>query len=255
MAIQNTHFPSFQNDEHFEFCTNFVHLVNAIGAEKLKIAAPFATYLGCYGNEDEALKKIMKSDLTRKIHEADRERDVVFRGMAEANRSALNHFKPSVREAAIRLQIVFDTYGNVTKKAVSAETSAVYNLLTELMHKHEADMELVGLNPWAEELHGRNGAVEKLLESRYDESAERDGLNLREARLAVDEAYRVITMCVETYSVVETGETQAACKDFIARLNAIIERANTIVAQRKGRAAAKKAEEEAAKPKPDAPAE
>jgi len=253
--LQKIDFSKTRNDEHFEFFTHFLNLVNRFGAEKLKIAAQFALFLKFYEQEDEALKKIMKSDYTRKIHEADELRDEVFRGLVNANRAALTHFKPSVREAAIRMQIVFDTYGNVTQKAVDEETSAIYNLLKELSDKHEADMEPVGLNEWFEELHGRNGAVEKLMEDRIREAAERTSLVLRRVRGEVDEAYRVVTMCVETFSIVETGETQAACNDFIRELNLLIDRANTIVAQRKGRAAAKKAEEEAAKPKPDAPVE
>jgi len=242
--------------------THFVNLVNATGAEKLKIRKPFDLLLGFHREEDEALKKIFKSAMTAEIHAADTERDETFRGMAEANLSALRHFKPAVRKAAQRLQIVFDTYGNVARKSDEEETSAIHNLLSELMQKHEADMELVGLNPWAEELYMQNGGVEKMLEERDRESAARTDLVMKQARARVDEAYRAVTGRIDALAVVaadgllDDGDTSlaAAYADFIANLNITIDRFNARIAQRRGMAKAKK-EEEATKPKPDAPAE
>jgi hypothetical protein len=49
--------------------------------------------------------------------------------MAKHNKSLLKHFETAKRQAAERLQIVFNTYGNVAIKFLNEETNAIYNLL------------------------------------------------------------------------------------------------------------------------------
>ncbi|MDR2885305.1 MAG: hypothetical protein LBU95_00795, partial [Rikenellaceae bacterium] len=65
---------------------------------------------------------------------------------------------------------------------------------------------------------------------------------LREARLEVDAAYYAVVDRVGALSVVEGG---AVYEGFIARVNAVVERAAGILAARRGRAAAEKAREQA----------
>lgn len=57
----------------------------------------------------------MKSALTTKIHEADHIRDEVFRSLADTVKAATHHFDYRMRDAAVNLKIVFDTYGNVNE--------------------------------------------------------------------------------------------------------------------------------------------
>ncbi|MDR2968775.1 MAG: DUF6261 family protein [Tannerellaceae bacterium] len=248
-----------KNNEHFEFFTDFIELANSVGVEKLKIEKPFGALTLLFKEEDEALKKILKSDLTRQIHDTDEVRDEVFRGMLEANRSALKHFKPAIREAATRLGIVFDTYGNVAGMALSEETSAVQNLLDELTLRHTADMSTVGLTEWAKELRERNLEVRKLMAERDDETSERSTVVLREMRLRVDEIYRKIIDRLEVFATIDEEESEdddfseippgelkikavkatSPYAPFIVRLNALIERFNIAIAKRKGKAAKK----------------
>jgi hypothetical protein len=253
---------SIRNDEHFEFFTEFITLVNETGRGALQIAKPFDTFTALFAEEDEALKKISKSDLTRLIHEADEARDTVFRGLAEANLATLNHFRTDIRDAAIRLQIVFDTYGNVARKSVDEETSAVQNLLEELTKHHAADVAKVGLTDWAEELRVRNLAVRNLTMGRDDESAIRSPLVLRQVRGKVDEAYRKIASRIDAFAVIEEMNSEESDDDdygaippgelklkatkvaspyagFITRLNAAIERYNNRIAIRKRKVAKK----------------
>jgi hypothetical protein len=168
---------------------------------------------------DEALKKIVKSEFTAKIHEADKARDEIYVGMTEMNAAALKHFSPEIREAAGRLKIVFDTYGNVASKPLNEETSAIYNILQELQGKYAADVATVGIGQWVGELENRNKAFENLVKERFDETAARTDIVLREARGKLDEAYRIIAERINALAVVE-GE--AAYETFIRTLNAVI---------------------------------
>jgi ElaB/YqjD/DUF883 family membrane-anchored ribosome-binding protein len=169
--------------------------------------------------EDKALKKIMKSALTADILAADKRRDRLYRGMIDLNRAALIHFKDDVQEAAKRLKILFDTYGNVAKKPLNEETSAIHNLLQELNGKFAQDVVTVGIAEWVFELKASNQTFNLLIKDRYEETAMRTDLVLKDCRQKVDDVYRAIVERVNAYVVIE-GET--AYKDFISNMNAVI---------------------------------
>jgi hypothetical protein len=154
----------------------------------------------------------------------------------------MNHFDPAKVAAAARLEPVMRTYGNVASEALAKQSADLYNLLSELADNHQPDCEALGLLPWIAELDKRNVAVEKLMRERYGEQAGRPAGTLREARLEVDAAYYAVVDRVGALSVVEGG---AVYEGFIARVNAVIERAAGILAARRGRAAAEKAREQA----------
>lgn len=220
MKIESIHLYALRNDEHFQFNTEFRDLVNRFGAAALNIVPQFDTYVTLFNNEDEALKKIIKSALTADIQDADRTRDRLFRGMADACRAALNHFDPAVREAARRLKIVLDTYGNIAVKPINEETSAIYNMLQEFYGRYAADAALVGLTVWAQQLDISNRALDTLMKNRYDETALRTQLIMKQCRLLVDDAYRVIIERINALIVLQG--VMPPFGDFILTLNAVI---------------------------------
>ena len=220
LKIDKMHLAHLRNDAHFQFHTEFRDLVVQHNPETLKISPQFEAYQPLYAREDEALKKIVKSEFTAKIHEADKARDEIYLGMAETNTAALRHFDPDVRQAASRLKIIFDTYGNVTNKPLNEETSAIYNILQELKGKYAADAESVGLTLWVTELETRNLAFEALVKERFDETAARTtDIVMKQARAQLDEVYKTIVERINALAVVE-GVT--AYEAFIKTLNAVI---------------------------------
>jgi hypothetical protein len=243
MKIKKLKLSNLRNHEHFQFHTEFMNLAGKAGADKLKIEELLAAWLLLYRQEDEALQKILKSDYTTELSEADDERDRVFRGLADANRAALNHFNPKVHKAARQMQIVFDTYGNVAPLPVAEETSAVGNLLKELTENQEANLQETGLTPWVEELYRLNKAVEDLTASRNAEVSGRTDLVLRPVRRQVDEAFRAIAEKLDARTILDPDEILAG---FVHELNTIIDRYHLHLAQRKGPSEAKKEEEAAA---------
>jgi hypothetical protein len=220
MKIENIKLSSLRNDEHFQFNTEFRDLVNRFGAHALNITVQFNDYLPLFAQEDEALKKIVKRALTADLQEADRRRDLLFRGMVDANRSALRHFDPAVSEAAHRLKIVFDTYGNIAAKPLNEETSAIYNMLQEFNGRYAADAALAGLTPWVQQLEAANSAFDLLMKERYDETATRTHLVLKQCRGKVDEAYRAIVERINA-TIVLQGEAPPFT-EFINTFNAVI---------------------------------
>ena len=235
--IKKLDFYSLRNDEHFQFDSEFRELVALSNPITLKISAEFNQWEVLFEQEDEVLKQIRKSAMTEEILNADKKRDVTFAGMVEANKAALKHFQPAVKEAARKLKIVFDTYGNVARKSYDEETSAITNLLQDLMGKYNADVQTVGITAWMVELMANNNDFDQLIKGRDDESAERTELILKAVRMQIDAVYRTIVERLDALGVIEPTEDLA---EFVRRLNVVIERYNNRLAQRQGVAKAKK---------------
>jgi hypothetical protein len=227
-----------RNDAHFQFFTEFRDLAAAEGPEKLKIKPLLDAWAALYLREDEALKKIIKSEYTAKIQEADKARDEIFSGMVEITRASLKHYDETARAAAGRLKIVLDTYKNIDKKTVNEQTSAVTNLLQELKGKYAPDTAAVGVDGWAAELETRNNALGALIRERFDESASKSDIVLKEARAQVDKQYRTIAERINALVIVEGADVY---ESFIRRINAIIAKYARAINTSQGRRAAKKA--------------
>ena len=238
MKIKIIYSHQLRNDEHFQFNTEFKDLVNKFDAAELKIGAQFNDYLALFKQEDEALKKIMKSEFTLDLQDLDKRRDRLFRGITEISKTALYHFNEEVQEAGKRLKILLDTYGKIARKPMNEATSAIYNILQELNGKYAPDVALVAdLADWVAELETCNGSFDQLMKNRYEESAMKTDLVLKECRQKVDEAYQNIVEHINALVVIE-GE--ADYKEFIRNLNIVIEKYAVILAHRRGVAAAKK---------------
>ena len=246
MKIKKVDNTRFRNNEHFQFQTEFKDLVEEQTPAALKIESQYSNYLPCYADEDTVLQKIVKSATTENIDAADKTRDSTFRGMVDTNRGALNHFDSEVRAAAKRLQVVFDTFGNLAAKPVNEETSAIYNLLQELSANYMADAQKVGIVGWGTELDANNKALEALVKSRNDENAAKTELKMKETRVETDKWYTTIVERINALIIVEGAD---AYEVFVRKLNGYIDKYNDIVAQRYGKAAAKKAREEEEKKK------
>jgi len=216
IKIDTTH---LRNDAYFQFHTKFRSLVVDSGAEALKIDLQFNFYLPLYERMDEAFRKIIKSEFTAKIHEANKARGEIWAGMTEINFATLKHFNPQIKAAAARLQIVFNAYGDVVRKPSKEETLAIYNVLQELQDKYYDEMALVGIQFWAAELKIRNAAFETLDKKRQDEATCKTHIVLRKARVELDVVYRAIVDRVNALMVVE-GE--AAYEQFANKLNNVI---------------------------------
>jgi len=235
-----------RNDEHFMFHTEFHNLVTTATAETLRVAAQFANYTALLSKEDEGLKKITKSVLTAQIHDEDKKRDELYDGMSELTAALTKSPVQNKRDAANRLKIVFDTYGNISKKPLNEQTSAIINILQELKGQYAADAQLIGLTDYVTLIEAHNNTLETLVRERYDESTAKTDVVLREARQAVDTAYEDITARVNALALLEGGTT---VENFIRSLNTVIAKYTAILNARLGRKHHKpEAEEEPEEP-------
>jgi hypothetical protein len=237
MNIERVDFRSLRNNEHFQCQTEFKALVENY-QHPLNIDALFNdNYLPLYAEEDEAILKISKNTFTEDRLEADRRRDMTFRGMVDMSKAALNHFDENIVASAKRLKILFDTYGNIAQLPLQEETSAIYNLLQELGEKYSMDASAAGLSPWIIKLTEDNNAYEELVKKGYSEEAAKTELRVKEVRTKIDKVFRQIIDRLEALMLIE-GESNYI--EFVKKLNVQLEKYSNILAQRQGRAAAKK---------------
>jgi hypothetical protein len=230
-----------RNEEWFQFYTEFKTLVEQYTPAALNIDELFAVFLVLYSNSDEALEIIRKNAATGQLAEADTTRDIDFRGFAEAVKSALHHFDAAKREAARRLQITFDHYGNLARKPYDEETASIYNFVQEMNGKHASDIAVLGLNDWVIQLDADNKAFEALLKTRYAEDAGKTDLRMKDVRRETDRNYRDILDRIDALILINGDSAYAP---FVKELNIRVERYSDIIAQRKGRSAKRKGKEQ-----------
>lgn len=238
MKVQAIYLSSMRNDEHFQFHTEVLELLNRTGAAKLKVEALFEAYLQHYRRADEALKKINKSAFTEQLQQADKRRDEAFRGLLDTHRVALKHFRPQVREAAKKLTILFSTYGNLARKPLNEQTSGLYNLMQELTGAYEADIKAAELSDWVEELETASNEFIALYRERLEEAFQKPKAVLPQERKNMDAAYRGLVERLNAHAIVEEAQL---FRDCVERLNTLIAKYKLIMAQRAGRAKAKRA--------------
>jgi hypothetical protein len=220
------------NEEHFQYHTEFKDAVNQKGAQRLNIEALFNEYLSLNEQEFEALLLIRKSATTDQLAIADAERDEIFRGLADAHKSGLNHFNADKRAAATRLKVLFDQYGNVARKPYDDETADINKMMQEVSSTFAADVATLGIGDWFTELDRKNKAFDTLMKSRYTEGASKTELRMRQVRIDLDTVYRAIINRIDALMLIN-GDTNY--ESFVRELNTRVERYNTILAQRKGR--------------------
>ena len=230
MKIEKIFSNRLRNGEHFQFHSEFKKLVTKTGIDVLKIDTQFKDYLTLYDALDSGLKKVTKSVLTGKIEEADKARDEIWSGLVEINRGTTKHFVPKIREAAEKLKILFDSYGNLAIKPLNEQTALTYNILQELEGKYAEDTETVGIANWVAELKKRNTELDNLMSERFDESASKSNIVVKEARAEIDKALTTITERLYALAIIEGA---ANYETFIKTWNAIVEKYATSIKGKK----------------------
>jgi hypothetical protein len=128
--------------------------------------------------------------------------------------------------------VVIDHYGDLRSKSYNEETASVHNFLQDVNSRCAADVALLGIQEWIDELSVANRAFHDLMSQRFDAAAQ-EITNLREVRKAIDRVYGAIVDRINA-SILLYGEEPYA--EFVKKLNERIAYFKTTVAIRRGRA-------------------
>jgi len=241
MKVDSLHLNNQRNAAHYQFQTDFNQAVIRFTPQALCIVEAFEAFQLLYQDEGVALVSISKSAATDQLGNADHYRDGTFRGMSDTVSSKLNHFSAAIRDAAKRVMVILDGYGNLAPKPNDEESGLISGLIADLRTKLPADVTLLGIEDWIAELERQNNVFVALQASRNSEEASRTELRMKQVRIEVDAAYRKIVERINALIVVN-GE--APYTEFVKEINVRIARANDAIAQSKGRSASKPAPEE-----------
>ena len=227
------------NNEHYEFINEVIRTITAHTPEAIDIAALFPRLQASYLIEDDSYKIVVKSAYTRTIGEIDVARDGDVTNFKVNIRALQSHFLPAVREAAYRIMVELDAYGNITTKGYDAETADITNIIQALRGKLAADVATTGLGDWVDQIERTNLEFIEAVGGRYEEQSDKNSLvRLRAARLDTDASYRAIVNRINAGIEYNGADRYEA---FVADLNARVKHYNNIIAIRKGRNAAEKA--------------
>ncbi|MDR1866409.1 MAG: DUF6261 family protein [Bacteroidales bacterium] len=230
IRINYTH---LRNDAHVELHETADAMMVRYNPATLGIDVLYGEYKPLLNAELSLLNVLRKSSYTGEIKEADHRRDMLFRGFADAVKSGLNHFDPAKREAAHRIDIVLDNYGNIAAKALDQETAAIDDLLRELRSgDYPALVDSLALTDWLVQLDAENQTFKTLMLARYGETSQRPTTRMKAARKNTDAAFRNIIDRLEALATVN-GIT--LYEPFIRELNALLERYRNIMAAGAGR--------------------
>jgi len=221
-----------RNDEHFQFHTEILRTLESVSIEKLKIPILLEQYKIAFNKLDDGLKKIVKSEYTKQIHEEDKARDEVFHALTTISKGYLLHPANEKKEAARRLKIVFDTYGNIAGKPLNEQTSALHNILQDLDGQYKSDLVRLGIVDLSDALKLRNDALSVLVAKRYDELSEKTNVVVKDARIKLDAVYDEI--CEQIYALWRV-EGEYIHEKVTISLNTIIDKYRAIMNMRVGK--------------------
>jgi hypothetical protein len=230
-VILRMNYAHLRNEVHVTFHETANTLVVRFSPDTLGVREKYDIYKPLFDEEVSLLDTIKKSGYTGAIEEQDSRRDIIFRGFVDAVKSATNHFNLEKREAAARVSLVAEHYGNIAAKSFDEETAAIDDLLRELRSgDYTETVAALALNDWLTQLDTENQRFKELILARYEETAKRPILNMKATRTKVDKAFLDIVYQIEALVLVN-GIT--AYEPFIKELNAVIERYKNILARHK----------------------
>ncbi len=223
-----------RNNEHFQFMTEVDQLVTAVPAGLLPVDEVYPGFKEALTAEDDALRVEQGSLKTKTRNEIDVRRDSIWsacRGRVEATLSS-----PIAEEAesAKVLMRIFDLYGNVRRMGKAEETSALTNLVVDLLlPANEEHLNRVGIQTWVVALKNENDQFKAVTQERVTEVAGRESADVRAIRLIVDPIYQELVDTVNAAIILKQATPEA--QTFVAELNVIIKSYKTILAARSGR--------------------
>ncbi len=232
MKIDNLTLPRLRNSEHLQFHIDVMTLVNSTTAAALGIDVLFKKYAPTVNLEKETLNTVTKSASTNTLAEADETRDETFRGIRDVVKGFCRHYNDEVKDAATKIKIVFDTYGNVAVKSYNQETAEITSLVSELNSSLKNEIKTIGITEWIAALKQQNETFDDIKNSRYSEEASKTSDSMKDIRIGIDDIYSSIVERINALIVINGDKN---FKDFVNGLNVRIASYTTALNQRQGR--------------------
>jgi hypothetical protein len=207
----------------------------------LGIEPIYPAYCAQVNTADKLLEQVSKSYLTGKMKAKDAERDDCTRGFTAAVRALLKSPFPKKRDAAEKIVITVDAYGNLPVMEYDAQTSATFNFVQDMEGKHRQDIIDAELTDWIPELKRLNTEFDDLASDRYAERSDKPAEKLVTVRRETDHCFGNILKVIEAAMIMNPDNR---LDGFVNEMNVVIKHYKTLAAQSKGRRNANKTDSE-----------
>jgi hypothetical protein len=229
--ITRLNFQHLKNELHAELHGTVAGLLAQFSPDALGVGQEYEIYRPLCDEEICLFDTMKKDGYTDEIEEQNNRREAVLRGFISAVKSAEIHFNKNKREAAERVLLVLDSYGNITDKSPDQETADIEALLDELYYDdYDTIRTEIDLNDWLAQLDAENQEFKAMLFALNSETPERPTPNMKPVRAQVDKAFTDIVCRVETLSELNGV---AGYEPFIIELNAVLDRYRNIIVRQK----------------------
>jgi hypothetical protein len=209
-----------RNDAHSQFMYTFDNLLKAFPAAMAVVAALYIEFIRLFAIEESLVDSAKGSDITRLLTEADQRIDRTVVGINSTVNAGLHHFDSKMVDAAHRIQVRMNAFGNIESKAYEEEANSVRLLVTDLRNNYSADLFTLSLGQWIDELALAGAAFDTLFTRRNTEWADRPDAKLKDIRKEIDAVYRPMTERINAAALMdEAGQYD----EFIRQLNREIE--------------------------------
>ena len=246
MKIVRIEFRRMRNEEHFYCMSDMDKLfMSAFVQRSLSqmdiIDADYTIFKELLRKEDVAIERVAKNDLTDPIVDADTVRDNMHIGLRTFVSAYAYHSDAEKVEAARKLTIVLDHYGDIRRKSYNEESAAIHNIVQDINENYADEAELIGADEWVAGLEDANTRFGELMNQRYDDNASLEEIDLPQTRTDIDIVFGRLRDMVEATNLMSGGVTFA---DLINRMNERLMYYKNTLATRKGRAEAEKKKKE-----------
>jgi hypothetical protein len=235
MKIRNSKNYKFTNALHLQFVLEVLRIILEFDQIMVKIINLFNVFKVCVDQENSFYKIVRKSHFSKMKAESDKARDAVIIAIKHLLKASIRHSDKEIREAAQRLQIVFNTYDKpvlLINLQYDAETAAINNLLQELNTKYVSDMQKTGIMTWVEELQIKNNEFDNLVQSYHKEASGISDLHLIDLRKETDKAYQEMITFINALALVDK---EISYDQLVTELNTLIKHYADTVAKHLGR--------------------
>ena len=212
--IQSLPLTTMNNGAHFMFVSNMAERAEKDTAVAEKCKAQVAALRSAVKAEDENLQISAKSLTTDKIAEADRLRDQLYAGYKKAVGGYANFPVEDMAVAAKVLQQHIKDYKIDVQAQLDKETGLLVNFVQDLEGKFAEQVKALSLTAFVEKLKAANEEVRALTGQRTDERSAKTAGALKAARVASDEAYRLLVLHVNAHALIEGDADYTAFIDY-----------------------------------------
>lgn len=183
MKVVRIHFPSLRNDEWYRLMSEIGDLLIESASELPELVELRDAYIQIHEESGSAIVLERGSVETGWMREADRRRNLLYRGLVDSIRSSIYHSDGDHRMSARQLAIIVNRYGNLSRSRASAKTIALRELTSTLLNAQNLSFtSTLGLTEWVTDLSSKNESYALCHTSRAQELTSRSTLRLRPLR-------------------------------------------------------------------------